>query len=113
MQIPRAALIGRALQKLALAGAAITAACGVAHHPEDDTDAAIVDAAVDAAVDAPIDAPPPLPPGASASTSGGGVATSAGHRLQLRIGAPQPMGRAASTGHRLTTGPGALPWATP
>jgi hypothetical protein len=63
-------------------------------------------------VDAPPDTltttPPPLPSGVLA-TSGGGVTVSSQHRLRLRVGGSQPAGRAASAGHHLVTGPGALP----
>jgi hypothetical protein len=91
----------------------------------DAPDGALVDAIADGrgAADAPIgpppdasgDAPPaaPVPPSGAAQTAGGGVATSSGHRLQVRIGAPQPIGTATSANHRTTTGPGAIPWMAP
>lgn len=84
-------------------------ACGSVSHPID------VDALTDVAatVDAPnIDAPDggmKKRNGGVLATSGGGTTTSSQHTLRVRIAAPQPMGRAASAGHNLTTGPGSLP----
>lgn len=67
----------------------------------------------DSSIDTPdsADAMPPAKKrrGGIASTSGGGVTTSAQHRLRVRVGAPDPMGQTASAGHKLTTGPGSLP----
>jgi hypothetical protein len=81
----------------------------------DAGDASVDIDAPDADVDTPdasVDAPP-APPSASDLTAGGGFTSSTGHRLQVRIAAPQPLGGAQSAGHHVTTGPGALPWPTP
>jgi hypothetical protein len=84
-------------------------ACGNVSHPID------VDALTDvvATVDAPqIDTPDGAiekRKGGVVATSGGGTTASSQHKLRVRIAAPQPMGRAASAGHNLITGPGALP----
>jgi hypothetical protein len=75
----------------------------------DASDAAV--APIDAPTDAPTDAVPS--PSGHAVTSGGGVASSAGHRIQIRIGAPVPAGDSGSAGHRVRVGPGAIPWGSP
>jgi hypothetical protein len=108
------------LTVLLLATGLATVACGVT---QSDPDAALIDAASidapDAGDDGGVDAPdasidaPPAPPSASDLTAGGGFTSSAGHRLHVRIAAPQPLGGAQSAGHHVTTGPGALPWPTP
>jgi hypothetical protein len=64
-------------------------------------------------IDAGVEPDAPPTPGSLAVTAGGGTTSSAGHRLSLRIGAPQPLGRTASNTHTLTTGPGAIPWTAP
>lgn len=50
--------------------------------------------------------PTPTLPASVAQTTGGGVASSESFRVELRIGAPQPMGSAssASYGVRMSTG---------
>ena len=68
---------------------------------------------IDAGVEPDVPPPPPTPPGSLAVTAGGGVTSSAGHRLSVRIGAPAPLGKTASSTHTLTTGPGAIPWTAP
>lgn len=45
-------------------------------------------------------------PSSFGQTAGGGAAASAGYRLELRIGAPQPMGAGQSAGYRASFGPG-------
>jgi hypothetical protein len=78
--------------------------------PPNPFDAWLGDGGMPDAPDAPL---PAARPAGAAITSGGGVVSSTGHRLRVRIGAPQPMGRTSSTNHRLTMGPGAIPWGTP
>ncbi len=47
----------------------------------------------------------PTAPSAIASTSGGGAAVSANYQVQLRIGAPSPMGNASSASFSARLGP--------
>jgi hypothetical protein len=68
-------------------------------------DAAVVDAPVDAPDDAPVDAAVITAPPQLFQTAGGGSASSASYRVELRIGAPQPMGTASSAGFRVRLGP--------
>ena len=90
------------------------ASCGKTETLDVDAPFGPIDAMLADAPDAHVDPPPPDPrPAGAAITSGGGVTASAGHRLRVRIGAPQPMGRTSSTNHRLTVGPGAIPWGAP
>lgn len=49
--------------------------------------------------------PPERFPSTTVQTTGGGLARGAGLRLQLRIGAPPPVGRMSGGGHHLTLGP--------
>ena len=49
--------------------------------------------------------PPERAPTTIVQTSGGGLLTSPGMRLQLRVGAPSPAGRMGGAGHHLTLGP--------
>jgi hypothetical protein len=55
--------------------------------------------------DDPDDVPPEPKPTLVSVTSGGGTASSARFVLEARIGAPQPMGGATSSGFRLSMGP--------
>jgi hypothetical protein len=91
----------------------LAASCGnVSEHPDVDAPPmidAVIDASIDAAIDTPDASTTPKRRGGIVSTSGGGIASSPNHRLRIRIGAPQPIGRTASSGHNLVTGPGALP----
>jgi hypothetical protein len=101
--------MGRICRAFTLVGIAALCACGSV---PGDPDAHRVDArAIDAHV---IDGPSAPPrPGATASTAGGGVTSSSGHQMRVRIGAPEPLGTTSSSAHAATTGPGALPWSQP
>lgn len=61
----------------------------------------------DAAVDAGIDAGRHEAPVGVFQSSGGGTASSAGYRMRVSFGAPQPMGTASGPSKTVTTGPGA------
>jgi hypothetical protein len=50
---------------------------------------------------------PRVPPTATYQSSGGGTASSAGHRLRFSIGAPQPAGGSSGAAHRVVIGAGA------
>lgn len=103
--IPRAMRLGG----FAILVALLSAGCTTHLSP----DAAPPDAAPPDAT--PPDAPPPPPPDASPpdappaqavlSTSGGGTIQSANFRGHIRIGAPQPMGRAVSQHYGVRLGP--------
>jgi len=49
--------------------------------------------------------PPERFPSTTVQTAGGGLLTGAGLRLQVRVGAPSPVGRMGAAGHHLTLGP--------
>ncbi len=84
----------------------------------DDRVATDGDADVDADIDADIDGDiepdgdvaeaGPARSSGFAQTSGGGRATTPQHRIQLRIGAPQPVGTGTTSNRRLRLGPGSL-----
>jgi hypothetical protein len=94
----------------AAALALMLAACGETAATRDapiDLDGASIDAPFG---DPDADTTPDGPPAATArpgifQTSGGGAAASASYRVRIAIGAPQPMGAAASGAYQVHLGP--------
>jgi hypothetical protein len=66
----------------------------------------MADAPIDPTADAASpDAMPATFPGVVSVTAGGGTASSAGYRIRIAIGAPQPMGTSSSASYRVRLGP--------
>ena len=87
--------------------AALGGCGGIADQPDAAVvaDARSIDAAPPADTAPPPDAEVVTSPSSQFQTAGGGRATSASYRLEIRLGAPQPMGAAASANYHARLGP--------
>ena len=96
-----------------LAGACLAVATATCGGGSEETDAAALDGPTIEIDAAPIeiDAAPPdaqveiTVPSTQFQTAGGGRTTSASYELEVRIGAPQPMGVASSANYNVRLGP--------
>ena len=93
---------------LAILAALVLATVGCGNVAE-AVDAAVEQVDANPSIDAgpTIDAAPPSKPTTQFQTAAGGKATSANYVLQIRVGAPQPMGSAVSTNFKARLGPSA------
>jgi hypothetical protein len=64
----------------------------------------VADAPAAADAQVPDASGPTTAPAVTAQTAGGGAASSASYNLQVRFGAPQPMGRTSSASYRVSLG---------